>query len=161
MDAHERPPGAEEKPWGWMLETNRQTYERADGSIAVQVRTVRVFIKAGGYSSVHKHNECTNLFSVIEGKLLLRRMEEDPPYNKHVEWLQEPGDQLAVFTPGVYHQFEAVTDVLALEVYVATDQGDAAPSDIDRVTKNGVKCRTQGGVPYRLENGLDFLQKLQ
>ncbi len=109
------------------------------GSEAVLCRGVLVFIKKGGYSSVHCHHRCSNVFSVTQGKLTLRQIFRDPPHEVYAEWTQERNDLPMNFAPGRLHQFEAQTNVLALEVYIAEADGDACINDIERFTKNGVK----------------------
>lgn len=141
MDATtiERPAGAEQKAWGWAQELWRQTYRRKDGSEAVLCRGVRVFIRQGGYSSIHLHANCMNVFSVRSGQLTLRSFSRTEPTNQVVEFVQEPTDMPASFGAGRPHQFEALTDVEALEIYIATEDGDAAVTDITRFTENGCK----------------------
>ncbi len=137
-----RPADAEEKTWGWAQPISSQPYIRADGSEAVLCRCVRVFIRKGGYSSVHFHRDSTNIFSVTSGKLILRQLKRQPPFEILAEWTQEANDHPIFFQPGRVHQFEALTNVLALEVYIAANNGDASQADIERFTKNGVKPST-------------------
>lgn len=133
----ERPAGAESKAWGWAEEITRQTVP--DDPSKVLCRNVRVFIKRGGYSSIHRHNQCANIFAVISGRLFLRRLTKFAPHSVEAEWVQEANDHPITFRAGELHQFEALTDVRALEIYIAIPGGDASASDIERFSQNGCK----------------------
>lgn len=91
-------------------------------------------ITKGGFSSEHLHHHRSNLFYVSDGRLLVKVWKD--PSGKPDEIVLEPGDSTLV-EPGVYHQFQALTDVKAIEFYW-TDLDDR---DIDR--------RTHGGSPKR------------
>jgi hypothetical protein len=136
----ERPAGAEVKPWGWNQPLWTQTYQRPDGTIAVRCRGVRAFIKAGGFSSIHKHEHQQNWFYVSRGRLMLKTyvLDDGQPRQLGVpQWL-EPDDHPVSFKPGVLHQFVANDgDVEAVEIYMASTGADAVASDIIRFSENG------------------------
>lgn len=88
-------------------------------------------IRAGGYSSEHKHFRKVNHFYVISGELEIRQWmngSRDPDST-----ILSAGDSITV-PVGVWHQFNAITDCLCLETY------EAAPveTDIERRTVGGV-----------------------
>ena len=95
-----------------------------------------IFAEKGGYCSQHYHQCKYNTFIVKSGRLKvsvftkntygdLQTMHED------ITVLRE-GEELTI-PPGVIHQFEALTDVEALEVYWVELQ----PTDIKRITQGG------------------------
>ena len=76
----------------------------------------------GGICSKHKHGFKWNGFFVETGKLLIRVWKND--YNLVDETILEDGDFTQV-KPGEYHQFEALEDTIAFELYWAEfDHGD-------------------------------------
>ena len=83
--------------------------------------------KNGHRCSKHKHNTKFNLFYVISGKLLIRVWKN--AYDLVDETKLLPG-QLTVVQPGEYHQFEALSDGVALELYWS----EFDPNDIVRET---------------------------
>jgi len=97
------------------------------------VRCMGLRIKAGGYCSKHRHKHQWNHFSVIEGDLKVRVWKND--YDLVDETWLVSGDSVEV-RPGEYHQFIALTDVLAIESY----WGECDPADIERDSCGG---RTQ------------------
>lgn len=138
-----RPPGAEEKAWGWALTLHEQRYERDDGTLATLCRTMRVYIKPGGYSSIHEHQQSHNAFYVLDGRLLVesfwRPLDKDKPLRAMSSRVLCSQDSPYSFSAGSRHRFEALTAVHALEIYTATPQGDCGPADIIRYSQNGVK----------------------
>ena len=71
---------------------------------------------AGGVCSKHAHQSKTNGFFVESGMLLIRVWQKN--YDLVDETILGPGDWCAV-PPGVYHQFEALEDTIAFELYYA------------------------------------------
>lgn len=100
-----------EKIWGW----TEPLFVRNN------VELHRIEANAGGYCSKHKHEHKSNLFIVESGQLQVTVWDEnDEPSHK----VLSKGDRFAV-PPGVMHQFTAISDVVALEVYwVDLDQDD-------------------------------------
>lgn len=85
----------------------------------------RIDFNAGGVCSKHMHKYKWNGFYVVSGKLLIRTWQ-------HCQGLVDetvlgPGDFTKV-KPGYYHQFEALEDGLAFELYWAEFNHD----DIER-----------------------------
>jgi len=76
----------------------------------------RIDIKKGGTCSKHKHKHKYNGFYVVTGKLLVRVWKNS--YDLVDETVVGPGDYCVV-APGEYHQFEALEDTLAFELYWA------------------------------------------
>lgn len=76
----------------------------------------RIEINEGGICSKHKHDAKTNGFFVESGELLIRVWQND--YDLVDETILNAGDYTTV-KPGVYHQFEALSDVIAYELYWA------------------------------------------
>jgi hypothetical protein len=146
----ERPAGAEVKPWGWTIPLWSQAYTRPDGSTGILVRGHRAFIKAGGFSSIHLHEQQQNLFFVQSGVLQLRSfiMDGQVPVPVGVAERLSADDRPVTFNEGVPHQFYAETDVECLEIYFAVAGGDACPSDIVRYTENGPRAIKNDVKPY-------------
>ena len=76
----------------------------------------RIDFKAGGVCSKHKHQFKWNGFYVVSGKMKIRVWQKD--YDLVDETLLKAGQYTKV-APGEYHQFEAVTDCVAFELYWA------------------------------------------
>ena len=87
----------------------------------------RIQINAGGVCSKHKHNYKWNGFFVESGKLLIRAWKND--YDLVDETFLDAGDFTQI-KPGEYHQFEALEDTVAFELYWA----EFNHSDIERET---------------------------
>lgn len=93
-------------------------------------------IHKGGVCSKHLHNFRSNGFYVIQGKLLIRTWKDDNVVDRTIvtshQWTQIP--------PGNYHQFEALTDTYAIEVYWPEQ---CSQSDIKRETQGYKKQPTE------------------
>lgn len=92
-------------------------------------------IRAGGYSSEHRHERKLNHFYVITGTLEIRQW----PANGHAAETPDvtvlnAGDSMTV-PIGVWHQFHAVTDCVCLETYESSPVED----DIERRTHGGIE----------------------
>ena len=85
----------------------------------------RIDTKKGGGCSKHKHKYKFNGFYVVTGKMLIRVWKNS--YDLVDETVLGPGDYTSV-APGEYHQFEALEDTLAFELYWAQFNHD----DIER-----------------------------
>ena len=92
----------------------------------------RIDIKNGGVCSKHKHSFKFNGFYCMTGKLLIRVWKND--YDLIDETILNPGDFMSV-SPGEYHQFEALEDCIAFELYYAHFDHD----DIQRETVGELK----------------------
>ena len=88
-------------------------------------------IKKGGFCSEHRHRFKSNLFFVVSGNLKLIIWNESGTRDETVIW---PGESSEI-PPGVYHKFEALTDVECMEIYEAKLRGE----DIERKTEGGIK----------------------
>lgn len=73
----------------------------------------RIEVRAHGYCSVHRHEHKWNGFYVERGELLVKVWQLSGTLD---ETRLGPGDTMQV-PPGVKHQFVALSDVLAFEVY--------------------------------------------
>tara|TARA_B100000029_G_C16970300_1_gene739735 strand:+ start:216 stop:587 length:372 start_codon:yes stop_codon:yes gene_type:complete len=76
----------------------------------------RIETKKGGVCSKHKHKYKWNGFFVESGKLLIRAWKND--YDLTDETILEAGDFTQI-KPGEFHQFEALEDSIAFELYWA------------------------------------------
>jgi len=76
----------------------------------------RIETKKGGTCSKHAHQSKTNAFFVESGKLSIRVWQKS--YDLVDETILGPGDYCTV-PPGVYHQFCALEDSVAFELYYA------------------------------------------
>lgn len=74
----------------------------------------KVHIKKGGICSKHKHEHKINGFYVQEGKLLIRVWKND--YDLTDETIIKTNEFTQV-KPGEFHQFEALEDTVAFELY--------------------------------------------
>lgn len=92
----------------------------------------RIEIKAGGVCSKHKHRFKWNGFFVESGKLLIRVWKNDYDLIDETELVN--GEYTKV-GPGEFHQFEALEDTIAFELYWAEFDHD----DISRENAGYVK----------------------
>lgn len=92
----------------------------------------RIHINAGGYCSKHKHNHKHNAFYVESGHLKVRVWKN--AYSLVDEVTVMPG-MLTSVAPGEYHQFEAVTNCVAYEIYWVEMEG----TDIERESTGGLR----------------------
>jgi mannose-6-phosphate isomerase-like protein (cupin superfamily) len=76
----------------------------------------RIEARAGGVCSKHKHQFKWNGFFVESGKLVIRVWKND--YDLVDETVLAAGQYTKV-SPGEYHQFEALEDTVAFELYWA------------------------------------------
>lgn len=92
----------------------------------------RIEIKAGGTCSKHKHKYKWNGFFVESGKLSIRVWKNN--YDLVDETIISAGQYTRV-SPGEYHQFEALEDTVAFELYWANFDHE----DIERETIGYIK----------------------
>lgn len=133
MDTDVITPVASNKPWG----VARWTH------VGPIVEVMHASIRRGGYSSRHRHNRKFNDFYVLSGMLNISFYEIGTAVAPHNVVTLSPGQRLTVL-PGVWHRFDALTDVELMETYWA----DVSPGegDIERVDVGGsLDC--QSGAP--------------
>ncbi len=89
-------------------------------------------IKKGGFCSIHNHKYKWNRFVLVSGKLEISIFHKNGSIDRTV--LEH--SQITDVPPGVGHQFEALEDSEAIEIYwVSLDA-----QDIDRMgTKGGIR----------------------
>lgn len=115
-----------EKLWGWS--------EALVVSPAGEVH--RIDINAGGYCSIHYHRTKHNVFVLMHGAIDIYEWVGGADTNgdpSRVHHLVNPGDSYAV-PPGVLHQFRALKQSRAIEVYWPDPLG---AEDIVRFTEGG------------------------
>jgi len=76
----------------------------------------RIEVKAGGFCSKHKHRFKWNGFFVESGSLQIRVYKE--AYDLEDDTVLNEGDFMQV-PPGEYHEFRALEDTVAFELYWA------------------------------------------
>lgn len=94
----------------------------------------RIEARSGGVCSKHRHKFKWNGFFVEKGKLLIRVWKKN--YDLVDETILQAGEYTKI-APGEYHQFEALEDTVAFELYWA----ELNHNDIERETvgyKNGL-----------------------
>lgn len=91
----------------------------------------RIHIKKGAFCSTHLHRHKWNLFYVQEGTLLVHVHKNDYDLTDTTEL---KATQWTTVKPNEYHSFEAVTDVIAFELYYPEPLTD----DIIRKTVGGI-----------------------
>ena len=94
----------------------------------------RIEAKAGGVCSKHKHKFKWNGFFVESGEMIIRVWKNN--YDLVDETLLKAGEYTKV-APGEYHQFEAVTDCVAFELYWAEFDHNDIERDTVGYAKNG------------------------
>ena len=94
----------------------------------------RIEVNKGGFCSKHKHNHKINAFYIEKGKLKITIHQTE--YDLVDETIASTGD-LSIVKPGKYHEFEALENTIAYEIYwVELDH-----SDIDRETVGGIPTK--------------------
>ena len=99
-----------------------------------------ITIKKGGFCSKHKHHTKFNGFLVFSGLLMVRIWKPDQGLVDSTEI--GPGEYTEI-TPGHYHQFEALEDTTAIEIYWA----EFDPADIERQAKVSFDYQDPCGLP--------------
>ena len=89
----------------------------------------RLHIVKGGFCSEHCHARKANIFHIINGNLKLEIWHQDIK-DTTILWQGEA----TTIEPGVWHKFEALTDVDCLEVYEVRLEAE----DINRRTHGGL-----------------------
>lgn len=119
----------EPKLWGWTETLSTHELHTAH----------RVDIRAGGYSSRHKHEGKWNGFHCIRGTLLVEVFVKGHQQVEH--HLLQPGDSFQV-NAGLVHRMSAPSGpVTAIETYWPTARsGWVDPDDIVRLDEGGIKC---------------------
>jgi mannose-6-phosphate isomerase-like protein (cupin superfamily) len=91
-------------------------------------------IKKGGYSSRHTHDRKPNLFYVASGTMLVHTFHNNISTIPSSTFSVSVGQQITI-VDGVWHQFEATTDVELIEVYWVYLKGE----DIQRADEGGLR----------------------
>lgn len=91
----------------------------------------RIVVKAGGHSSIHRHRHKYNGFFVESGRLVIRTWKND--YDLIDSTVLGPG-QFTTVAPTERHQFEAMDETVAYEIYWVELDGD----DIVRENRGGI-----------------------
>jgi mannose-6-phosphate isomerase-like protein (cupin superfamily) len=112
------------KVWG-----TTQTVILEDG-VSVHVLTIR----KGGFSSEHRHEKKANVFAVISGRLEIRIWQGDAEVPDDTQ--VGPGEKTGVL-PGVWHQFLALEDTVAIEVCEVPPATWALEADMERRSRGG------------------------
>lgn len=96
-----------------------------------QIEMHEIHIKEGAYCSRHHHRCKYNMFYVISGQLKVKTWKRD--YNLVDETILGPGES-TIQPPGEDHQFEALSDVVCLELYwTELDHNDIVRADVGGV----------------------------
>jgi len=92
----------------------------------------RIFINKGGTCSKHKHQYKHNIFYVERGILNIKVWKKD--YNL-IDVTRLTQREMTDVPPGEFHQFEALADTVALEIYYS----EPISGDIIRESVGGKK----------------------
>lgn len=92
----------------------------------------RIEAKKGGYCSIHKHEHKYNMFFVESGMMRIKVWKND--YDLVDETILSDRE-MSIVNPGEFHQFEALENTIAYEIYWTTLDS----SDIIRKTSGGIK----------------------
>lgn len=117
------------KPWGMFSRLYQDQFLIVD----------HIKAKRGGFSSIHYHERKTNLFVVERGMLqvstyIRSALDSNEVIKQGIATLL-PGYEFVVM-PGMLHQFLALEDSWAYEVYWGAM---IDPDDIVRLSQNGIK----------------------
>ena len=104
----------------------------------------RIETKAGGTCSKHKHKHKWNGFFVEKGELIVRIWKETTSekagISTHIDETHLCAGDFLYVKPTEYHQFEAVVDTIAFELYWAEFNHD----DIEREDHGTLKKQDYG-----------------
>lgn len=114
------------KPWGRMRTILRNP--------AVEV--VEAEIEAGGYCSLHYHNDKANAFLVISGCLKLKLYRDGELHATHLLTRESMPFEVPA---GVPHQFEATEETRLFEVYRPVADFPIRGDDIVRLSEGGMR----------------------
>ena len=117
-----------EKPWG--------KFSRVAAGDNFQVDYLQ--IKPGGHSSIHWHENMTNVFVVTYGELQVETYPEDEEaaeFPLHILTSESPPLEIPA---GLKHRFVAATEVHCVEVCRALPGKVISVNDIHRVDEGGV-----------------------
>lgn len=103
------------------------------------VQLEEIQVAAGGFSSIHHHSHKVNLFVVLKGSLEVRLFDAANDEAWKTVFLCE-GEHYSV-PPYCRHQFYALTDVEAIELY-----WQHAPQDLTRIDPEDIVRHSQNGV---------------
>jgi mannose-6-phosphate isomerase-like protein (cupin superfamily) len=111
-----------EKPWG-----ETQTLYLDD-----KIEVCRIWVRQGAYCTRHLHKDKDNAFWIVSGRL--RVVTYHPDGTVLIDRILEPGGstRLTIVGSGLKHRFEALTDVVAHEVYQAIPGRSINKDDIVR-----------------------------
>ena len=110
----------------------------------------RIEAHKGGVCSKHKHKYKWNGFFVESGKLIIRAWKND--YELIDETILLPGDFTQV-KPGELHQFEAVEDTVAFELYWAEfDHNDIERDTVGYSAKDGKQTLMENYMFYGIND---------
>lgn len=123
-----KPGDTEEKAWG------RSTLVYDDGLTAVY----RIFVKKGGYCSLHRHAKKSNLFLCQSGSLVVH-LDISGAADMLRPFFLHPGSAPLVIKAGDWHRFTALDEVIAFEIYQAEPNTFLAADDIERLDVGGVR----------------------
>lgn len=80
-----------------------------------------IFVKRGGYCSRHSHKNKWNRFVVLSGRLAIRLYHDGQTPDETIIG----NGQVSDVSPEVMHEFEALEDTMAMELYwTVLDAGD-------------------------------------
>jgi glycine betaine/choline ABC-type transport system substrate-binding protein len=116
-----------EKLWGW----NVPFYK----DYSIELCEIRV--KSGGYSSKHYHEYKENTFKITKGKLAVFVFNEDGSKQLLTYYL-DPDSPAVTLSPKVVHQFFALEETTAIELYRSSTDSKIDPQDIIRLSEGGL-----------------------
>lgn len=114
-----------QKTWGWSTRVYCNEHLQVE----------RIYVRAGGYSSIHLHQHKANQFCVVRGDLAVNLFDDGNTLT-HCEAV--PVGSSFLILPPARHQFVARSLVEGYEVYWTTDSTEIDPHDIVRFSNNGV-----------------------
>jgi mannose-6-phosphate isomerase-like protein (cupin superfamily) len=91
----------------------------------------KIFVERGGYCSIHEHMGKNNSFYILSGVLQITEWINEEKVHKLLR-----ANDLYTCDKGVRHQFKAISQVDALEIY----HSRIDPKDIIRYSKGGIEC---------------------
>ncbi len=117
------------RPWG--------KWTKLWGDERVEVRLLEV--KAGGFCTLHRHANMSNVFYVLEGSLRVdsyHAWPDDRRSSVTFEILEE--QDVAVVSPPTVHRFQAISKVVALEFNIAVGSEPVDPLDSEQLGPAGL-----------------------
>lgn len=121
----------------------------------------RIETKSGGICSKHKHKHKWNGFFVEKGELIVRIWKETTSekagISTHIDETRLCAGDFLYVKPTEYHQFEAIVDTIAFELYWAEFNHD----DIERENHGTLKNQDNNYITLNFDDDSNYINLME